>query len=226
MTVEIVILAMIAAFLGLRLYSVLGRRAEHEEEPIAGRFDPRRTGSAAPRVAAPGKSDEGAATVPARARQADLPPVSSAVERGLREISASDRRFDAFAFLEGSRGAYRMILEAFWKGDKDELRHLCDDDVYQGFADAIDARIEAGQTFDNRLIRIEDSTITAAGVDGHRARITVQFRSDIATVVRDAEGALVAGSLDDAVEAVDIWTFSRDTTSSDPDWLLDETDEG
>ena len=34
MIVEIVILAMIAAFLGLRLYSVLGRRAEHEEEML------------------------------------------------------------------------------------------------------------------------------------------------------------------------------------------------
>ena len=59
MTVEIVILAMIAAFLGLRLYSVLGRRAEHEEEPIATRFDPRRGAPAAPRVAAPAKPEGG-----------------------------------------------------------------------------------------------------------------------------------------------------------------------
>lgn len=224
-TVEIVILAMIAAFLGLRLYSVLGRRAEHEEEPIATRFDPRRANPAAPRVAAPAKADEAAAS-PAQVRQRELPAASPAAERGLREIVGADRRFDAFAFVDGARGAYRMILEAFWKGDKDELRQLSDRDVYEGFAAAIDARVAAGETLDNRLIRIEDSTISAAGLEGNRARITVRFRSDIAAVTRNAEGLVVAGSLDDAIEAVDVWTFSRDVNSADPDWILDETDEG
>ncbi len=226
MTVEIVILAMIAAFLGLRLYSVLGRRAEHEEEPIASRFDPRRGATSAPRIATPAKSDDNTAAAATNPRQRELPSAPPAVERGLREIAAADRRFDAFAFLDGSRSAYRMILEAFWKGDKAELRQLCDGDVYEGFSAAIDAREAAGETLDNRLIRIEDNTITAAGVDGKVARITVRFRSDIAAVTRNADGVVVAGSLDDAVEAVDVWTFRRDVTSPDPDWLLDETDEG
>jgi predicted lipid-binding transport protein (Tim44 family) len=226
-TVEIVILAMIAAFLGLRLYSVLGRRAEHEEEPIASRFDPRRGANAsAPRVAAPAKSDDNAPSTPAAIRQRELPTAAPAVERGLREIGAVDRRFEAFAFLDGARSAYRMILEAYWSGDKAELRSLCDDDVYEGFAEAIDAREAAGETLNNRLIRIEDSTITAASLDGNVARVTIRFRSDIAAVTRNAEGAVVAGSLDDAIEAVDVWTFSRNVSSSDPDWLLDETDEG
>ncbi len=225
MTVEIVILAMIAAFLGLRLYSVLGRRAEHEEETIAARFDPRRNAAGSPRVAATAKPDEAAGAVPVKT-QRDLPAVSPAVERGLREIAAADRRFDPFAFVDGSRSAYRMILEAFWKGDKEELRHLCDRDVYEGFAAAIDARVEAGETLDNRLIRIEESAVSAASLDGGTARITVRFRSDIASVTRDADGVLVAGSLDDAIEAVDVWTFSRAVNSPDPDWLLDETDEG
>lgn len=227
MTVEIVILAMIAAFLGLRLYSVLGRRAEHEEEPIAGHFDNRRGGQAAPRVVPAAKPGENAAgqTV-AQARQRELPPVSPAIERGLRDIAGADRQFDAFAFLEGARGAYRMILEAFWKGDKDELRDLCERDVYEGFAAAIDARNEAGESLDNRLIRIEDSVFTAAALEGNVARVTVRFRSDIAAVTRDAEGTVIAGSLDDAIEAVDVWTFSRNVNSADPDWLLDETDEG
>lgn len=215
---------MIAAFLGLRLYSVLGRRAEHEEEPVPGRVEGRRGPAGAPRVQAPSKSEDG--NSPANVRQREMPAVSPAVERGLREIAAADRRFDPFAFIDGSRSAYRMILEAFWQGDKEELRHFCDPEVSGGFAAAIDARQEAGETLDNRLIRIEDSTITAAGLEGNCARITVRFRSDIAAITRNAEGAVVAGSLDDAIEAIDIWTFSRDISSPDPDWLLDETDEG
>ena len=222
MTVEIVILAMIAAFLGLRLYSVLGRRAEHEEEPVATRFDPRRNAPAQPRVAAPAKGEDAAAAT----RQREFPSASPAAERGLREIAAADRRFDAVAFVDGARGAYRIILEGFWKGDKAELRELCDRDVYEAFASAIDAREAAGETLDNRLIRIEDSTVSAASLDGQIARITVRFRSDIAAVTRNSEGAVIAGSLNDAIEAVDVWTFSRNVASADPDWLLDETDEG
>ena len=233
MTPEIVILAMIAAFLGLRLYSVLGRRAEHEEEPIPGRFEGRQGQPGARRVPTPGKPDAKADSKPddrlqprqpQRTREMPLAPPS--MERGLAEISHADRRFDTAAFLEGARGAYRMILEAFWKGDKAELRSLCDDDVYESFSAAIDARLEAGETLDNRLIRIEETAITAASVESGYARVTVRFRADIAAVTRDAEGHVVAGSLDDAVEAVDIWTFARNVNSPDPDWLLDETDEG
>ncbi len=221
MTVEIVILAMIAAFLGLRLYSVLGRRAEHEEEAIQARFDAKTDSPGAP---APRQALDRPTNVQT-ARPRDVPAVMPALERDLREIAAADRRFDLQSFVAGAQGAYRMILEAFWRGDKEELAQLCDSDVYEGFAAAIDARVAAGETLDNRLIRIEDTAITAASFDAPVARITVRFTADIASVTRDSAGNVTAGSLDDAVEAHDVWTFRRDVTSADPDWLLDETDE-
>lgn len=222
MTVEIVILAMIAAFLGLRLYSVLGRRAEHEEEPIQGRYDTPAAGASVPLPGQP--NDRNPANPAIRVR--DLPSVGPVVERELRAIAAADRRFDALSFLEGARGAYRMVLEAFWRGDKEELRALCDDDVYESFAAAIDAREAAGETLDNRLVRIEESQVTGASLSGNLARITVRFRADIAAVTRNADGQVIAGSLNDAIETADVWTFSRDVGSAGPDWLLDETDEG
>ena len=230
MTPEIVILAMIAAFLGLRLYSVLGRRAEHEEEPIQGRFEGRQgqPGPARPhgQKRQETKAEERAPGNLAQQRLREMPLASPAVERGLSTIAAADRRFDALAFMEGARSAYRMILEAFWNGDKAELRGLCDDDVYDSFSSAIDARLEAGETLDNRLVRIDEVTIVNAGVESGEARITLRFRSDIAAVTRNAEGVVVAGSLDDAIEAVDVWTFSRMVNSADPDWVLEETDAG
>lgn len=222
MTVEIVILAMIAAFLGLRLYSVLGRRAEHEEEPIQGRFDAPTPGA---RIPAPRTGDE-AETFPPRMAERQYPAATPVVERGLRDIVANDRHFDAFAFMDGARSAYRMVLEAFWNGDKEDLRHLCDPAVYQSFADAIDARNEAGETLENRLVRIEDATLVSASYDAPMERLTVRFRADIAAVTRDAQGNVIAGSLDDAIEAVDSWTFARNVNSTEPDWLLEETDEG
>lgn len=223
--VEIVILAMIAAFLGLRLYSVLGRRPEQNEEPLARRVeqpDPLRPA----RPAAP-RSDEQGAPAP---RLRDAAPVQNpafapGAQGGIQAIVAADRRFDIAQFLAGARGAYGMILEAYWRGDKDELGQLCDRDVYEGFASAIDARAAAGETLDNRLIRIEEATIVSASYNAPIARITVRFVADVATVTRDADGNVIAGSLDDAVESRDLWTFSRDLTARDPDWLLDETDE-
>lgn len=215
MIIQIVILAMIAAFLGMRLYSVLGRRAEHEEESIPTRFDDKLNPPAAPHIAQP-----------QAARPSELVDVLPAVEHGIREIAAADRRFDVTSFVEGAKGAYAMVLEAFWTGDKDTLRELCDDDVYASFAGAIDAREAAGETLDNRLIRIEDTVIKHAQLDGHTARIAVRFVADIAAVTRDKDGVMIAGSLDDAIESRDIWTFSRDVTSAAPDWILDETDAG
>jgi predicted lipid-binding transport protein (Tim44 family) len=216
---EIVILAMVAAFLGMRLYSVLGRRAEHEEEIVPGGFD---RADDKPRV--PAATGVGSPEAP-RAERA-ITGFSPAIERGLRDIAAADRRFDLIGFLEGARAAYSMVLEAFWRGDRETLRELCDGDVYEGFAAAIVEREAAGHVLENRLIRIEDVSIHSAELAGQTARIAVRFVSDIAAMTRDATGTMIAGSLDDAVESRDVWTFSRKVTSSDPAWLVDETDEG
>jgi predicted lipid-binding transport protein (Tim44 family) len=217
-TIEIVILAMIAAFLGLRLYSVLGRRAEREEQP---RLEPK--ADAPPRPLVP-EQPGGQGVQPAQ--RAMVPGVTPVIERGLREIAAADRRFDMLAFLDGAKSAYRMVLEAFWKGDRAALTKLCDHDVLAGFNAAIDARLAAGETLDNRLVRIDDVVIVAASYQAPYARVAVRFIADIAAVTRNAEGQVVAGSLNDAVEARDLWTFSRDVRAESPDWLVDETDEG
>jgi len=209
---------MVAAFLGLRLYTVLGRRAEHEEESVPQRFesDDKPAGVARPAPATP----------VVQARPLELEGVMPAVERGIREITAADSKFNLAQFLEGARGAYRMVLEAFWKGDRETLRELCDDDVYAGFIAALEAQKAAGETVDNTLIRIEETRIHSASLDGRMARIAVLFVADIAAVTRDKDGTLIAGSLDDAIESRDVWTFSRNIAARNPNWLLDETDEG
>ena len=219
MIYEIVILAMIAAFLGFRLYSVLGRRAEHEEESIPTRLDPTVTGSKPPPKAPQ------AAQPASQAQPNAFPGTMPVVEQGVRAIAAADRTFDITGFLEGAKGAYSMVLEAFWKGDRETLRELCDDDVYQSFDAAISAREDAGEVLENKLIRIEEAKIDHAELDGSIARVAVLFVADIAAVTRDKNGNMIAGSLDDAIESRDIWTFMRDVKSSDPNWLLDETDQ-
>lgn len=225
MIVEIVILAMIAAFLGLRLYAVLGRRPEQTDEPLRSRLDSAEAARPAAAVTTPVVEGNAAP----RLRETVAPErtgFAPAAESGIRAIVNADKRFDVGLFLVGARSAYGMILDAFWKGNRDAITRLCDADVAAHFIAAIDAREAAGQRLDNRLIRIEEAEIVEASFAAPIARIAVRFVADIAAVTRDADGNVVGGSLDDAVESRDVWTFRRDLSSSDPDWLLDEADEG
>lgn len=214
MTVEIVLLAMIALFVGLRLYAVLGQRTGHEQQPVT-------RPEAAPAAAAPDTAPD-AAVNPAE-------PTGLAYEQGaaagIRAIIAADPGFDVARFIEGAQAAYRMVLEAFWKGDRAELGHLTGPEVRAAFEASIDEREAEGHVLDNRLVAIERAAIEDARLDGQTAEIEVRFDAFVAAVTRDREGELVAGSLSDAVPTNDIWTFRRNLASKDPNWLLVETDE-
>jgi predicted lipid-binding transport protein (Tim44 family) len=216
-TFTIVLLALVAAFLGLRLYAVLGKRTGHEQEPVARR--PIEANKAA-LLRQPVAGGDIASALPAH----DLSNVDMAAQSGIKAISNADRGFELGAFVEGSKTAYKMVLEAYWKGDKEALKFLCDDDVYASFAEAIDGRAARGETLENRLVRIDEVRIVDASYDHPMARISVRFDADIAAMVKDADGNIIGGSMTDAVETHDIWTFMRDVKSDGRNWKLDETD--
>jgi len=213
----IVILAMIAGFLALRLYSVLGKRTGHEQEPALRPADER----AKVTVLQPGPVAQNSGDS-VRLAEGLIAP---GAETGVRALIAADRSFDVPQFVDGAKSAYKMVLEAFWRGDREELAWLCDDDVRASFEAAIDAREADGHVLDNRLVRIEKAQIVEASVNGGVAEIALQFEADIAAVTRDKDGNVVAGSMTDAVGTKDIWTFTRDIRSADPNWKLSETDE-
>lgn len=212
---EIVLLAMVALFVGLRLYSVLGRRTGHEQQPI---LRPAETGTAAETA------------TPAADVAVERPETSGFVYEepatpGIRAIVGADPAFDVGRFLDGAQAAYRMILEAFWRGDREELGHLVGGDVLASFEQSIIAREEAGEQLDNRLVQIERAVISDARLTGRTAEVDVRFDADIAAVTRDRDGKVIAGTLSDAIPTHDVWTFRRDLASRDPNWLLVETDE-
>jgi predicted lipid-binding transport protein (Tim44 family) len=211
----IVILALVALFIGLRLYSVLGERTGHEQQPI---LKPAEEPRVHPPVTQP------PVTSPSADNSADLAYVPLAGP-GVRAILAADPSFDVARFIEGAKAAYRLILEAFWKGDLETVKPHVDEHVYETFAGAVEQRKKDGLTLDNRLVAIEHAVISEANVERTVAILTVRFEADIAAVTRNAEGQVVAGSLSDAVQTRDLWTFRRDLASRDPNWFLIETDE-
>ena len=214
MTVGIVLLAMIALFVGLRLYAVLGQRTGHEQRPVT---RPEATPGLEPPAPAPESK--------APASEPSGLAFGEGAAAGIRSIISADPGFDVARFLEGAQGAYRMVLEAFWKGDRDELAWLTGDEVRSAFEAAIAEREAAGHKLDNRLVAIERAAIEDARLQGRTAEIDVRFDAFVAAVTRNAEGEVIAGSLSDAIPTHDLWTFRRQLDSADPNWVLVDTDE-
>lgn len=212
----IIILALVALFIGLRLYAVLGERTGHEQQPILKPADPDARVESRPQTPSP--------TTQSATDGNELAYLPTAGP-GVRALLAADPTFDVARFLEGAQAAYRMILEAFWKGDLDALRPHVDDNVYKAFESSVEQRNKEGLLLDNRLVAIEQAVIAGAAIEQTVAFLTVRFEADIAAVTRNKDGEVVAGSLSDAVQTRDLWTFRRDTASRDPNWLLVETDE-
>ena len=210
-----VILALVALFIGLRLYAVLGERTGHEQ-PILKPADP------------DARIDQPPHAAPAETAKNNDPgdlaylPMAGP---GVRALLAADPSFDVARFLEGAGSAYRMILESFWKGDVDSIKPHVAPHVFETFSAAVEERAKEGQTLDNRLVALEPPVITDAAVENGAAIVTVRFEADIAAITRNAKGEVVAGSMSDAVQTRDRWTFRRDIQSRDPNWLLIETDE-
>ena len=214
---DILFFAMVAAFIALRLRSVLGRRTGHERRRTGGFTRARSNGAADNVVALPDRSS---------AMEAD-PAIAGldddGVKTGLTQIRVVDQGFDLRQFLAGARAAFEMIVEAFAAGDKGALRPLLANDVFADFSAAIDERNASGQALDTHLVGIRRTDPVGAELQDASARVAVRFESEQVNVLRDDQGEIIEGDPNTAEEVVDIWTFERDTGNQDPNWVLVET---
>jgi predicted lipid-binding transport protein (Tim44 family) len=213
---DIILFAMIAAFLVLRLRSVLGRRTgnERRRDLFVRRAAPIADKPAAEQVATSGDQDKDITAPVLAGKPAD------AVADGLSRIRRADPSFDPSQFLQGARAAFEMIVSAYAKGDKAGLRPLLSDEVYQPFAATIDERAAAKETFETSDLRLGDAEIVDSDLAGRAARVTVKLVSRQINVTRAMDGSIVDGDPENPVEKTDYWTFARDTRSADPNWVL------
>lgn len=206
---DIVLLAMVAAFVVLRLRSVLGRRTGHERPP--------------PRLEGRERTDGDGNVVqlPSRGDPAVEPEIAGGpASAGLTRIQLADPSFEPAQFLQGARAAYEMIVTAFAAGDTSTLEPLLNEEVFRNFSAAIEERKRAGHTLETTLVAIKQAEIVEAELRGTMAEVTIRFVSELINATRDGEGNLVAGNPNAVDEVTDIWTFSRDTQSQDPNWFL------
>jgi len=209
--IDLILFAMVAAFLVLRLRSVLGRRTGFERPPGEA---PAGLGQAAP-----AREADALPPPPAGAVRRGIPDPRSPVGQVLARIRAVDPSFDPAAFLAGAEGAFRMIVQAFAAGDRETLRNLLSEEAYAGFEGAISAREQAGETQRTEIRAIHDLSIEAADLRGTIADITVRIVSDQVNVTTARDGSITAGA-EAVTEITDLWTFQRDLRVPDPTWRL------
>jgi len=220
---ELLILAGFAAFVLYRLYSVLGRRTGNEQPPVdlnrRERIDTRRPTAAKEDNVVPLPR---AREMPRQAPEVKIPagtPLAAGVE-ALRQVDPS---FEPDGFVRGAKVAHEMIARAFAQGDRSTLKPLLSDDVYASFDAAITSREKSGHQLDVSFIGLKQASLEEVSLRGRIAEVTVRFVSELISVTRDAAGAVIEGAAGVVREVTDVWTFARDTRSSDPNWKLVST---
>lgn len=215
--IDIIILAMAAGFIILRLRSVLGRRTGHE--PTA---DPR---GEEPFVRNPDNVVPMPTPPVRRSRESvmgDIEPAyqGTALEPGLVQIKMADPSFSATAFLEGAAKAFEMIVAAYARHDADTLKPLLSADVYARFAAAIQDREDRGESMETELVVLKPPKLESVDVREGRAFVEVRFQSEQVNLVKDKSGAVIEGDRDHVDSVTDVWTFARELGASDPNWVL------
>jgi len=211
--IEIIILAVVAGFLILRLRSVLGKRHGHERQ----RYEESENYS--PKT----NSEEGNNVTPFPTR-VDARPPSAGAE--VIKIHSLDPNFSEDEFLGGAQEAFRMILAAYGGSDRETLRALASDEIYEELDEAITGREDRGETLDATLIGVQSASIDQVETVGSIARVTVRFESEQTNITRNSEGQPIDGAPNQVETIIDLWTFERDMSNDDPNWKLIETEAG
>ena len=213
-----------AAFVGWRLYSVLGMRTGQDDEaapPPRPFQDPRSFGQSE----SDAHSDMPATTdVTSKDRWKGIAEPQSALARDLDQIVAADPEFDAVDFLSGAKAAYEMIVIAFAQGDRTRLKELLSPVVYDGFQAAISEREKRGDVMTTTFVAIDSAGLVDAHLKDQMIQITVKLSSKLITVTKNASGQVVEGAADKIVDVTDIWTFERKAMSASPAWHLIATE--
>ena len=202
--IDIIIFAIIAVLLVLRLRSVLGQRTGYEEKQTQ-------------------KSNFDTAA-------ADVIPIDSGRKtaasdgHGIDALRKADRQFSEKQFLEGAAMAFDMILQSYATGDLAQLKRLLSYDLLQSFMQTIHDRTAAKESLEITINDIREVRILNVELVDSVASITVHFHTTQTRIARDEQGDVMEERDIEPQEFIDIWTFERDLTLSDPNWKLAETE--
>ena len=187
--IDIILLAMIAGFIFLRLRGILGKKTGHEEN-LDSSFS------------------------------RDL-PTKEILKNKLNPLN-----FDQEAkenFLKGAKIAYETIIIAFASGNLKNIRSLLSKKVFEQFNEAVKARSNEGHISETTFVSIDSALIKEHKKINNILEVTVDFVSEIISCVKDKNNKILSGDTNKVKKVFDTWIFSKDSRSSNPNWLLIDT---
>ena len=194
---DILILAIIAGIVLLRLRSVLGRRTGHE------------------------KTDKSSFNyeTPQQTQTEKVIEIKPESETSSRE----DSWFDKDDFLKGASNAYETIVTNFENGNKEALKPLLSSDVMESFSSVIDERNSKSESVEFNFIGIEKSEIVHKDLKKNPMEVSVRFISEMITCIKNSKDEVISGSLNQVQKITDVWTFEKNQKSKGSNWLLAAT---
>jgi predicted lipid-binding transport protein (Tim44 family) len=185
--IDIILLAMIAGFIFLRLRGILGKKTGFE-----------------------GK-------------------IPSQFKKEFQKIKASPKpineNFDEEAqndFLKGARIAYETIITDFSDSDNKLIasKPLLSKKIHDQFKEALLDRENKGHFAEITFIGIKSAKVKTHKKINDSIDVTVDFVSEIITCIKDKDQNIISGNAEKIKTVYDTWVFSKDITSSNPNWLL------
>ena len=207
--IDIILLAMVAGFLILRLRSTLGRRTGHEQG---------QENFSSKKVVHLSKSDQ------TNIIDDDNEPTSKdKMDTGLNKILEHEPNFNMDEFKEGALKAFEMIIYAFAKKDMDSLSNLLSVQVLAGFKKAIKEYEDAGEVLETEIVKVNLPEILHINISDSVASILVKFESDQINIIKSEDGEVIEGDPNQIESSVDEWTFQKNLSDQDPNWELAKT---
>ena len=205
--VDILIFAIIAIFLIMRLRSILGSRDGFEQTQA--------------------KNSSFQSAEQSQSAQNIIPLHGEPVHTtGLDAVRQADKTFSDDSFMQGAAAAFPMILTAFAEGDLASLRRLLGYDLNQEFTESINQRNKNNDELDITIHELQDVELLDGEVSNTIASVTVKFTSLQSRILKDSSGEQIEDESFTDTQMTDIWVFERDVSLSDPNWKLVETRAG
>ena len=145
--------------------------------------------------------------------------------QAFKKMKEFDSSFSVNKFVSGAKMAYEIILMAFERGDTEKLRNLLEKKVLTSFKSVIDKRKKDGFIVDAKFIGMRDIRIINASFSQKTkiADVTLSFKSEITTVVKDSKGTIIEGHPEEIKKQKDTWVFTKNLSEKSPIWFLKST---
>ena len=185
--IDIILLAMIAGFIFLRLRGILGKKTGFED--IKSNF------------------------------QQETVEVNTKKNLNSETFDESEKK----EFLKGAQIAYETIVTNFSKGKLKDIKSLLDLNVYEQFNSALNERNLKNYSSETTFVGINSAEIKDHKQNKNMLEVTVEFVSEIISCIKDKENKVISGDPEKVKKVHDVWKFSKDSRSNNPNWLLIDT---